>query len=169
MKLEKVLALSLPISFSSPSLPLQLNCISPSLILIPSCPFPVLPPAPVWPHTLGAAAPQTIRCGDPVCGSPGSFYARAWRTPRGQSDFQTGIGNILGNNDASPWRCYFLYTKAESSNIRCYSHALMVMAACCLQVSLQQKGLIYSPRDTVLLVPDECKKKRKEKKKDAGG
>lgn len=71
MKLEKVLALSLPISFfSPPSLPLQLNCIPPSLILIPSCPFPVQPLTPVCPHTLGAAAPQTIRCGDPVCGGP---------------------------------------------------------------------------------------------------
>lgn len=36
MKLEKVLALSLVISFFP-----QLNCVSPSLILIPSCPFPV--------------------------------------------------------------------------------------------------------------------------------
>lgn len=36
MKLEKVLALSLVISFFS-----QLNYVSPSLILIPSCPFPV--------------------------------------------------------------------------------------------------------------------------------
>lgn len=35
MKLEKVLALSLVISFFS-----QSNCVSPSLILISSCPFP---------------------------------------------------------------------------------------------------------------------------------
>ncbi len=33
------------------------------------------------------------------------------------------------------------------------THMLMLMAAQCLQVSLQQKGLIYSPRDTILVVP----------------
>lgn len=44
----------------------------------------------------------------------------------------------------------------------------MVMAARCLQVSLQQKGLIYSPRDTVLLVPDEWRKKERKRKKMQG-
>lgn len=33
------------------------------------------------------------------------------------------------------------------------THMLMLTAAWCLQVSLQQKGLIYSPRDTILVVP----------------
>lgn len=33
------------------------------------------------------------------------------------------------------------------------THMLMLMVAQCLQVSLQQKGLIYSPRDTILVVP----------------
>lgn len=33
------------------------------------------------------------------------------------------------------------------------THMLMLMAAQCLQVGLQQKGLIYSPRDTTLVVP----------------
>lgn len=33
------------------------------------------------------------------------------------------------------------------------THMLMLTAAQCLQVSLQQKDLIYSPRDTIPVVP----------------
>lgn len=45
--------------------------------------------------------------------------------------------------------------REKKAGISDINHMLIVKAAQCLQVSLQQKGLIYSPRDTILVVPGQ--------------
>lgn len=46
------------------------------------------------------------------------------------------------------------------------THMLMLKTAQCLQVSLQQKSLIYSPRDTIPVVSDWLKNGEKKMQRD---
>lgn len=150
MKLEKVLALSLVISFFPPSTvvrPLTIIHFDPLLSISCSGSRLSLPTHP-WSSSSTEQSGAATLC------------VAVWLVLHTNTEGMTGSARLSNMNRkhplisshiaVSPRRYYFWYTKADSSNL----HALILMAACCLQDSLQQKGPIYSPRDTLLHVPD---------------